>query len=171
MPFTGDILASDLNDDFDAYTATINDQAIDGQKDSSIVLHLEGLAGSQPVYVGSIVWTQMDDQELRIMWLRSKDTNAAAISATLTVDGANARNGNARFLTDFVFRIDQTTGVSLLTPVDSRDSDEADYRDPEGTRIKLLKGVRYRLAVQNETAFVINQIEAGIQLRTVRRRR
>lgn len=169
MTLSGDITADDLNDEFDAQTATINAQAVEGQKDCPVILRLESLASGEPEGVRSYAWTQQDDQQDRIFWFRVTDTGARAVSASLTVDGANEDNGNARFMTDNVVSIDLTTINGI---VDSRDTYQDDFRDPEGTPFRLLKGIRYRLTVENESGgTVTGPLECGTQLRSVRRRR
>lgn len=158
VAFTSTITAADLNANFDDKTTALLTNARSGRKDGVIPLRLGSLASSADLSLRSIAWTQQDDHELRVITIRATDTAARAISATLTVDNA-----------DTTFLVDQTISVALTTVNGTADA-RTDFRTTTGTRVRLLKGVRYRLAIVNTSGGTVGgPLQATIQVRTGRR--
>ncbi len=176
MTLSGTTSASQLNTDFDAQTSTLTTNAVAGQKDRTIFVFLASMTSSTAIGTRTVAWTQQDDQELRIIFARgTADATDSTLTATLTVD-----NGDTAFLNDNTVSVsvaqtaggvfDTRTGTSAATA-----NAHGDYRNATPTatdvaaRMKLLKGVRYRLTMSTD-AGTWTSVEACIQLRSVRRR-
>jgi hypothetical protein len=110
----------------------------------------------------SIAWTQQDDAEVRALILRATDnsTNGHTVTATLTVDELAGQGNNPRAMAG------QTVATSC-TSINGTEDVRVDLRTTTGTRVRLLKGVTYRLTV--ETTGTILAIQALLQVRAVRR--
>lgn len=163
MTLSGTVDITQLRTDLDANTSTLATSMAAGSKDHNHVLMLASLAAASPDPVAprSIAWTQQDDQELRVIGLRVTDGTASrVVTVALTVD-----NGDTTFL------LDQTVSTSITTIIGTADA-RVDYRTTTGTRLRLLKGVRYRLALQNTTGAttVSGPLLAFVQVRPYRRR-
>ncbi len=164
--FTSPISASQLNTNFDDATSALTSQAILGQVDGNVFLLLTTagqLASAADISLRSIAWTPTDDQELRIAFIRATDTAANAITLVLVVENS-----------DTAFLVDQSISIPLTTvngTIDSRTAGDEDYRTTTGIRVKLLKGVRYRLTMVNVSGATIGgPLEVCCQTRSVRRR-
>ena len=120
------------------------------------------LAAATVLSARSHAWTQQDDMEVRVLYAYGTFAGAGVtLTATLTVD-----NGDTRFLVD-------NTCTATLTSVGAGDDDtriytQTDFRTVTGKRMKLLKGVRYRLTA-SATVGTVTDVTAGVQLRSVRR--
>jgi hypothetical protein len=157
--FTSPITLSQLRANFDDATATQLTNMRAGAKDQTISLRLASLASGADLSLRSTAWTQQDDAELRILMARVTDTAARAIGVALTVE-----NGDTLFL------VDHTISDSFNTANGTVD-ERTDYRTTTGTRVRLLKGVRYRLAFTNTSGGSVGgPLQACVQLRSVRRR-
>lgn len=158
----GKVDITQLRTDFDAKTATIQANARGGGKDHDAVFRLATLADTDPLTARSRAWTQQDDQELRVIGLRVTDGVAGrVVNAILTVD-----SGDTTFLLD-------NTVLATITTVNGTADARVDFRTTTGKRLRLLKGVRYRLALINTTGAttVAGPLLAFVQTRCVRRRR
>lgn len=160
-PFTGLITGATLNSNMDDSTSTISANALVGHKDQNVFIRLASLPNATDISLRSVAFTMQDDMEIRTMFLRITDTGANSARAILTVD-----NGDATFLGD------NTVSIFLLTAAGTTDSRPTflDLRPTTATRIRLLKGVRYRLEISNTSgATITGPLQACLQLRTVRR--
>lgn len=162
-PLTGTITTTTLRNNFDNATSTLLTNARAGAKSQIIYVHRTTMVNGTALSLRSAAWTQVDDQELRIIWARgTADAGARTLTATLTVD-----NGDAIFL------VDQTVSVNVVSSgaaaFDTRTASSGDYRTTTGTRLRLLRGVRYRLTMSTD-AGTYTSVEAGVQLRSLRRR-
>jgi hypothetical protein len=161
-PFTGTTSATTLNANFDDATATITAQADDGAKDQTVHLYLASLASGADLSVRSVAFTMQDDMEVRVFVARVTDTGVRAISASVEVE-----NGDSTFLSGYTMSLSVTTAAGT---VDTRPT-SLDLRTATGRRIRLLRGVRYRMAFQNTSGgTVTGPLQLMLQLRTVRRR-
>lgn len=171
-PFTGVVSASVLNDNFDLQTAQLTTNSAAGQKDQLIFVWLASLTSATALSLRTVAWTQQDDAELRIVMARgTADAAGRNMTATLTVDGGVT--GGVAGTGDDTFLVDNTISATTATSVgagavDSRPS-ESDYRTTTGTRLRLLKGVRYRLTMVCNTAGTFTDAEAIVQCRSLRR--
>ena len=163
-PFgVGTITTTALRANFDDKTTALLTNARAGAKSQIVSVHVETLVAATVLSARTLAWTQADDQELRIIWARgSADAANRTISVTLTVDHG-----------DTVFLVDQTVTASVTSAgagvVDTRTAASGDYRTTTGTRLRLLRGVRYRLTLATD-AGTYTSAEAGLQLVTLRRR-
>ncbi len=158
MTFANPITLSELRTAFDAKTATITANKKLGQKDNQIPLRLASLASGASLLSRSIAFTMTDDSALQSIFVRVTDTTASrTIVATLSVD-----SGETKFLGD-------ATVTATVVTINGTADGRTDFRTTTGTRLRLLKGVRYRLSVENTTSGTTGIITAGVQLRSVRR--
>jgi hypothetical protein len=161
-PFTGTITEAVLRSNFDDATATMLTNLRAGGKDQTVHLRLASLASGADLSLRSVAWTQQDDAELRILHARVTDTAARAIGVALEVE-----NG------DTIFLVDKTVSIAITTAngtVDTRPT-SSDYRTVTGTRLRLVKGVRYRLMFTNTSGGTVGgPLQANVQLRSIRRR-
>jgi len=158
-PFTSPISLTQLRSNFDDKTATLLTNARAGAKDQVVSLYLASLTSGASEFSRSVAWTQQDDAELRLLMARVTDTGARAIGLALTVE-----NGDTLFL------VDHSIALSFNT-VNGTTDQRTDYRTTTGTRVRLLKGVRYRLAFTNTSGGTVGgPLIANVQLRSIRRR-
>lgn len=159
--FTSTVTVTALRANFDDKVSTLAANAILGAKDQTIELRIASLATATALSARTIAWTQFDDAEVRVFFVRVTDgAVAATVTGTLTQD-----TGETEFLIDNTVSIDV---VAINGTVDSRSSSEDDFRTTTGARIRLKKGVRYRITLVTAAATVDLAI-AGLQLRSVRR--
>lgn len=162
MTLSGTITATALRTDFDALTASIP-ASDEWDGDFSVPLLVSNLADTTTARDRSIAFTPQDDYEVRGLFLRVTDGTASRIvTATLTQD-----NDGTTYLLDGAVSVSVTT---INGTVDSRPTG-LDLRTVTGTRIRLVKGVRYRLSVQNTSAgtTVTGPVLVMLQLRGVPR--
>lgn len=157
-PSTGVISLSTLRANLDDQTAVMLTNMRAGAKDFTRFLRLDSLASGADVSLRSTAWTQPDDQELRILMARVTNTAVRVIGIALEVE-----NG------DTVFLVDNSVVVPLSTSNGTTDT-RTDYRTTTGTRLRLARGVRYRLSFTNTSGFTIGgPLQVGVQLRSLRR--
>jgi hypothetical protein len=148
-----------LRTDFDALTPSLDSNTLLGQEDFPLTLRVSSLAVAMDVSLRSVDFTAPDDLELRV--LRVLVTHTAAVgdvTATLTVtDG------------DTAYLLDQTISVSV-TSLNGTAQASLDCRTTtQAKRLRLLRGVRYRLTLS--TAATVDVGQATLLLRTRRRTR
>lgn len=158
VPFTGTITAATLNANFDDKTASLSTQAKQGQKDQNINLRVLAITSGKAQTERSIQFTMTDDMEVRILALRCIDGTAGRVITLRLLEA----NGDTTFLSDLPFEVSATTVVGT---VDSR----ADFRTTTGQRIKLLRGIKYRLGFISDNVGATTEVQGVLQLRSVRR--
>jgi hypothetical protein len=158
MTLSGTVTATALRTDFDQHRATLKANARVGRKDQTRVMTpLSTLTSSLALSLRSYAWTQQDDQELRVLMIRGTTDGAATITLTLTVEND-----------DETFLVDQAVTVSAVAGGAGTVDGRADYRTTTGDRLRLLKGVRYRLTVA-VTAANWTAVSMCCQVRSIRR--
>lgn len=162
-PFTGTTSASVLNANFDDKTATLTANAKAGQKDQTVYVYASSLVAATALSLRTVAWTPVDDMEVRVVLGRgTADAGSRTLTVTLEVD-----NGDTAFLNDTTVSLTVTS--SGAGAFDTRTGGtQGDYRTTSGTRLRLLKGVRYRLTMSTD-AGTWTDAEACVQLRTFRR--
>lgn len=158
VPFTGVTSASTLNDNFDDKTSTLTENAKAGQKDQMINLRVLAVGSGTDLSARSMLFIPQDDVELRIITVKATDALAARV-ITMLLEQAD---GDSKFLMD----VDVSAAV---TTVNGSATTRVDFRTTTGNRLRLLRGVQYRLSVSSDTAGTTTAIQAGLQLRTKRR--
>lgn len=160
MTLSGVITETALRTDFDQHRAALLTNSRAGRKDQTRVMRVATLVLATDLSLRSYAWTQADDHELRMLYGRGTTDGAATMTVTLAVENA-----------DTTFLVDQTITAAVVaggaSTVDTRPT-ATDYRTTTGIRLRLLKGVRYRLSV-SVTAANWSAITIGAQLRSVRR--
>lgn len=157
-PFTGTITAATLNANFDDARAAMTANAILGQVDAC-VYHKTLLLDSDGSAVKDFVdFVPEDDYEVRVLRVFAEDATAAqVVTASVTV-----ANGDATFLCD------QTITASVTTTAGGIVQATTDFRTVTAVRVRLLKGVPYRLKLARDTG-IISDARAALLLRTIRR--
>lgn len=155
VAFTGTVNANTLIDNFDDKTATLLANAQGGKKDQTISLSKKSLTTTEHY----VTWTQQDDMELRVIGVSTTDgTGGRTVTATLSVYG-----GNDDFL------LENTISVTVTSNGTTAHGTRSDYRTVTGTRLRLLKGVKYKLGMV-QSAGTSTESNCYVQLRTRRRR-
>lgn len=155
-PFTGTVTAATLNANFDDARAAITSQAILGQVDSCIHHKALSLTGSTAV-ANFVDFTPADDMEVRVVRV---SCNSATASATVTAT-VQVANGDTTFL------VDQTIAASV-TSIAGTVQATTDLRTTTGTRVRLLRGVPYRLLLSASSG-THTEVRGMVLLRTIRR--
>lgn len=157
-PFTGTVTAATLNANFDDATTAISSQATDGQVDFDVYHRALAFSGTGTAVADFLDFTLDDDCELRCLRITVQDGTAGrTVSVTLT-----QTEGDTAFL------IDNTISASTTTIVGTTDSTE-DYRTTTGAiRVRLLRGVSYRLTLAT-SAGAVTRLQGTAMLRTIRR--
>lgn len=157
MTLSGTITATALRTDFDQHRATLKTNAIAGRKDQTRIWRVATMTSATDLSLRSFAWTQYDDQELRIVMARGTAGGAGVLTVTLAVE-----NGDDTFLAEQTVTATATAGGAGT--VDGR----TDYRTTTGVRLRLLKGVRYRLSA-SVTAATWTNVMLAAQVRSIRR--
>lgn len=159
VPFTGTVAAAALNSNFDDHRATLTSQAVEGQVDAPIFHRVENLAAAG---VSDYVdFTPEDDMEARVLRVYADDaTGGQVVKASLEV-----ANGDSTFLLGKTF--EKSTGT-LAAGVAQNLS--LDLRTVTGDRVRLLKGVPYRLRLTRVSgAAGVDVAQVTLLVRTFRR--
>jgi hypothetical protein len=156
--FTGTVAQSTLRSNFDDKTTTLTTQATAGQKDHVVIAHRLALAAADDVSLRSVDFTPMDDYEVRVLRITLEDGTASrTVTASVTVvDG------------DTTYLLDKTISVTGTTVVGTSHAN-LDLRTVTGDRLRLLKGVPYRLALGAPSAGPVTRAQASLVLRSIRR--
>lgn len=161
VTLNGTIEASELLNNYDDLTSTLAANAILGQCDQTIFVFVRSLVAATPLSQRTVAFTPQDDAEVRICYgYGTADAAGRLLTVTLAVD-----NGDATYLGDNTVTATVTSagaGITHTRPT------LTDLRTTTGTRIRLKKGVRYRLTVSTDAGTYTDAC-AGVQLRTVRR--
>lgn len=161
VPFTGTISAATLNANFGDSIASLNTNAVPASNDFDIVMTRANLATADDVTLRSLAFTPTDDWELRALRVTALATlgTGQVVTATLTVD-----NGDSTYL------IGQTpTASCTIAATGTTTTGNADYTLIYlSRRLRLLKGVRYRLTLSTTGAIFLAQAFAVV--RSQRRR-
>lgn len=157
-PFTGTITQSALRLNFDDKTPTLTANATAGQTDHVVTVTRLALDVGNDIALRSIDFTPVDDYEVRVLRLTLQDGTASrTVSALLTVaDG------------DTTFVLDKTISVTGTTVVGTSHAN-LDLRTVTGDRLRLLKGVPYRLVIGPPSAGPVTRAQASLVLRSRRR--
>ena len=159
MTLSGTVTQTALRTDFDALTLSLSSNTLLGQEDFPLTLRVASLAVAMDVSLRSVDFTAPDDLELRV--LRVLVTHTAAVgnvTATLTVtDG------------DTAYLLDQTITVSVASLNGTAQASLDCRTTTQAKRLRLLRGVRYRLTLS--TAATVDVGQATLLLRTRRRTR
>jgi hypothetical protein len=159
MTLSGTVTQTALRTDFDALTTSLSGNTLLGQEDFPLTLRVASLAVAMDVSLRSVDFTAPDDLELRV--LRVLVTHTAAVgdvTATLTVtDG------------DTAYLLDQTISVSVASLNGTAQASLDCRTTTQAKRLRLLRGVRYRLTLS--TAATVDVGQATLLLRTRRRTR
>lgn len=164
--FTGTIVSSVLNGNFDDDAAVLAANAIEGSKDATLVLRVVSLQDDTLTLLRdrTMAWVAPDNMQVRIAFLRVTDGTASrVVTGTLEVD-----SGDDDFLTGNTVALSVT---SVIGTVDSRTAGDEDYRTGVPW-LRVFKGVRYRLTVSNTSAgtTVTGPVQLAVQVRSERRR-
>jgi len=159
MTLSGTVTQTALRTDFDALTLSLSSNTLLGQEDFPLTLRVASLAVAMDVSLRSVDFTAPDDLELRV--LRVLVTHTAAVgnvTATLTVtDG------------DTAYLLDQTISVSVASLNGTAQASLDCRTTTQAKRLRLLRGVRYRLTLS--TAATVDVGQATLLLRSRRRTR
>jgi hypothetical protein len=155
--FTGTVSAATLNANFDDKTSTLTTQALEGQVDQSVNHRVVGLDSSTALALRVLDFTAPDDLEARVLRLEVTDTGTGAtVTATLTEsDGANITMVGGPY-------------TISVAGINGTARDTLDCRTvTAGYRMRLVRGVRYRLTLSSTAA--VTSATASLQLRSRRR--
>lgn len=158
VPFTGAITQATLRANFDDKTSTLTTNALDGQKDHVIFVTKLALDTLDDISTRCVDFTPVDDYELRVLRLTVQDTVAGrSLSGSIVVaDG------------DDTFLLGNTVIATATTTVGTVNT-SIDYRTTTGTRLRLLKGVPYRLVINAPSAGPVTRAQLTAVLRSRRR--
>lgn len=160
-PFTGTVTIGALRTAFDDSTTTLQQAAQLGKKDYEYAIGpISTLTSSTDLSLRSIAFTPFDDGQVQVLAAHgTADAGSRIITVSLTVD-----NGDTTWLVDIARTKSATSSGASNT--DAR----IDYRTTSGNVFRVLRGVRYRLAVSCDTAGSFSNVVAAIQIRSNRRR-
>lgn len=159
IALTSPVSIDQLRNNFDDKTAALAANMLAGRKDQWRTFRKTTLADTDALRTRTTAWTQVDDQEVRTAFLRVTDAAAPrVVTWTLSVDGDDTR-----------FLVDKDVSISVTTIVGTAD-ERIDLRTATGDRIRLKRGVRYRMTIENTSAgTTTGVVMCGIGLRTLRR--
>jgi hypothetical protein len=158
VPFTGTVTQATLRANFDDKTSTLTTNALAGKTDHVVYVQRLALNTTDDISVRCVDFTPVDDYELRVLRLRLDDTVASrTVTATVTVT-----DGDTTFLLDKTISVTGTTIIGVSNAY-------LDLRTVTGNRLRLLKGVPYRLTIDAPSAGPLTSAMASIVLRSLRR--
>jgi hypothetical protein len=159
MTLSGTVTQTALRTDFDALTTSLSSNTLLGQEDFPLTLRVASLAVAMDVSLRSVDFTAPDDLELRVLRILVTHTAAVGdVTATLTVtDG------------DTAYLLDQTISISVASLSGTAQASLDCRTTTQAKRLRLLRGVRYRLTLS--TAATVDVGQATLLLRSRRRTR
>lgn len=157
-PFTGLVTQATLRANFDDKTSTLTTNATAGQADHVVSVTRRSLGAGDDISLRCVDFTPMDDYEIRVLRLTLEDGTASrTVTATVTVT-----DGDATFLLDKTVSL---TGTTIIGTTHAN----LDLRTVTGDRLRLLKGVPYRLTIGAPSAGPVTRAQASLVLRSRRR--
>ena len=157
-PFTGLVTQATLRANFDDKTSTLMTNATAGQADHVVSVTRRSLGAGDDISLRCVDFTPMDDYEIRVLRLTLEDGTASrTVTATVTVT-----DGDATFLLDKTVSL---TGTTIIGTTHAN----LDLRTVTGDRLRLLKGVPYRLTIGAPSAGPVTRAQASLVLRSRRR--
>lgn len=157
-PFTGTVTQAALRSNFDDKTSTLTNNAKAGQTDHVVAVTRLALGAADDISLRCVDFTPVDDYEVRVLRLTLEDGTASrTVAATVTVT-----DGDATFV------LDKTISVTGTTVVGTSHAN-LDLRTVTGDRLRLLKGVPYRLTIGLPSAGPVTRAQASLVLRSRRR--
>jgi len=156
---SGLISENDIHDEYDNIIVALNTQSTLGDNDFCIPLNVPALTTSTTVPASSVDFTAPDDLEFRTLRLSTTGVVGPTVTATLTVT-----DGDSSFL------LDHTVSVPVVSIAGTAHGNVDARSTTQAIRVRLLRGVRYRLAVTSNSA-TATAVSAALVLRTRRRRR
>lgn len=166
MPLASPISVADIRSNFGAAATLVNAAKALGAMTQTIPLRRMSLADTDTLLSRSIAFTPQDDQDIDTLYLFATDAagGGRVVTVALTEDGvADPVNAPETRYVPHPVQVSGTTISGNIIEVE-------DFRPVTGTRVRLLKGVRYRLSMTCETVgTVVGPVVAVLQLRPVRR--
>lgn len=157
----GTIEASELLNNYDDLTSTLAANAILGQCDQPIFVFVRSMTSATVVSLRTVAFTLQDDAEVRICYgYGTADAGSRLLTVALEVDSSDAT-----YLVNHTITATVTSAGAGLTHTRPT---LTDLTDTTGTRVRLKKGVRYRLTISTD-AGTYTDVVGGIVLRSVRR--
>lgn len=158
IPFTGLISRFILLLNFDDKTLTLTSNAKAGQTDHVVTVTCLNLDVADDIGLRCVDFTPVDDYEVRVLRLTLQDGTASrTVTSTIT-----ATDNDATFVLDKTISITGTTVVGTSHA-------NLDLRTVTGDRLRLLKGVSYRLTIGLPSAGPVTRAQASLVLRSRRR--
>lgn len=157
-PFTGTVTQAALRSNFDDKTTTLTNNAVAGQGDHVVTVMRLTLGAADDISLRCVDFTPVDDYEVRTLRLTLQDGTASrAVTGTLTVtDG------------DTAFLLDKTISLTGTTVIGTSHTN-LDLRTVTGDRLRVLKGVPYRLTIGQPSAGPVTRAQLSLVLRSRRR--
>lgn len=161
MTLSGLVEKTELDTDFDALTTDISDAMADGYSDHVVWSYVHELLSGTALARRVVDFTAPDDCELRCMRLAlTCSTTGRLVTFTLTQS-----EGDTAYLLDLAFSVS-------LSSINGTNYASLDCRTTtQARRIKLARGVRYRLTLTCDQATTGPEVTAALVLRMRRRRR
>jgi len=157
-PFTGTVTQTALRNNFDDKTTTLTNNALSGQSDHVVSVTRRSLGTLDDISLRCVDFTPADDYELRVLRLTLEDGTAGrTVAVTVTVT-----DGDTTYLLDKTISINGTTIIGTTHA-------NLDLRTVTGDRLRLLKGVPYRLTIGVPSAGPVTRAQASLVLRSRRR--
>lgn len=157
-PFTGTVTQAALRNNFDDKTTTLTNNALAGQADHVVFVMRRSLATTDGISLRCVDFTPVDDYEIRVLRLTLEDGTAGrTVTTAVTV-----ADGDATFL------LDKTVSLTGTTVIGTTHAN-LDLRTTTGDRLRLLKGVPYRLIIGAPSAGPVTRAQASLVLRSRRR--
>lgn len=157
-PFTGTVTQAALRSNFDDKTSTLTNNAKAGQTDHVVTVTRLSISNLDDISLRCVDFTPVDDYEVRVLRLTLENGTASLnVVAILSVT-----DGDATFI------LDKTISVTGTTVVGTSHAN-LDLRAVTGDRLRLLKGVPYRLTLSALVAGPITRAQASLVLRSRRR--
>lgn len=166
MTFSGTIAAADFATEFDAFRSRINASRAAAGKSWPMFHRMLALGSASSIAVRSITFTVDDDVQLRMIGVKAITTASVTITARLTALDAIEADASAELLQGESVSV----GVTVNGTGTARDATPFATTDGRSRHIRLLRGARYRLALENSAVANCTVAEAILLLRAYRRR-
>lgn len=148
------ILHSDLNTDADQQRSGLTAQAQARAKDLQVDVVTKGLTSATALPARSRLFTPDDDYEVRALGIMVSG-GAAARVLTVTV---TSPDGSEYLLEQTVSKAHTCAGAGI-------ENSRVDYETTTGTRIFLVKGVQYQIAISSDAAGATTVVQGILYLR------
>lgn len=165
MTLSSTITKAALAAEWDSFRTRVNASRAAAGKSWPLIMRRLALASTDAISLRALTFTVDDDAEVRMLGVKAITTASVTVTARLAALDALGANASDEYLQGE----DITAAVTVNGTGRTRDATPFTTTDNRPRYVRLLRGVRYQLSLEN-SASNCTVAEAVLLLRTFRRR-